>query len=281
MPLSAVISLEAISDGRLDQFSGRGVHGFWFNHWRDVDPMFAGRLHENTQDAPFTLSPLLGLHHGREGTNIKAGQPAFFRIGILTEELAQPFEQTWLKALLPDSEIEIPQAREESGTVIPGLHWKVTNHALESTEHPMAGRVSYEDLTRKHLMNPNPPRQWKMDFLSPTTFHGKTAHLPFPLPDSLINSWMRRWQAFAPIALPQEVTEWAKQSLAVSSYSLRTLPAREADRLRIGCVGTLTMRALDMPPYLRAAMDLLAAYSFFCGSGAHTTQGLGQTMSRP
>ncbi|MBI5842857.1 MAG: CRISPR-associated endoribonuclease Cas6 [Chloroflexi bacterium] len=283
MPLSAVISLEALTDGRLDQFTGRGVHGFWFNHWRNVDAVFADSLHENTQDASFSLSPLLGLPSPRgRGAGVRAGQTAFFRIGMLTEELAQSFEEKWLKALTINSEIEIPQAREERETAIPGQRWKVTAHALESNQHPMAGRVGYEELSRKHLMNPNPPRQWKVEFLSPTTFHGKAGHLPFPLPESLINSWMRRWQAFAPIALPQdEISEWARGSLVVSSYSLRTVPAREADRLRIGCVGTLTLRALDMPPYLRAAIDLLAAYSFFCGSGAHTTQGLGQTQCVP
>jgi CRISPR-associated endoribonuclease Cas6 len=210
---------------------------------------------------------------------VRAGQTAFFRIGILTEELAQAFEEKWLKELPPGSEIEIPQSREEAGAVLPGVRWKVTAHALDSSAHPLAARVQYEHLSRKHLMNSSPPRQWKVEFLSPTTFHlSKTTHLPFPLPESLINSWMRRWQVFAPIALPQEdVIEWARGSLVVSSYSLRTVPAREAERLRIGCAGTMTLRALDMPPYLRAAMDLLAAYSFFCGSGAHTTQGLGQT----
>jgi len=138
--------------------------------------------------------------------------------------------------------------------------------------------LSYEELSRHHLMNPNPPRQWRLEFLTPTTFHGKKTHLPFPLPESLINSWLRRWQAFSPIALAEdEVLQWARSNLAVSSYRLHTLPAREGERLRVGCVGTLTLRALDMPPYLRAAIDLLAHYAFYCGSGAHTAQGLGQT----
>lgn len=278
MPLSAVISLEALTDARLDQFTGRGVHGFWFNHWRRVDAAFADSLHAITQDAPFTLSPLLGLRRGGEGANIKAGQTAFLRIALLTEELAQRFEQTWLDALPMNSEIEIPQTHEEGETVIPGLRWKVTAHALDSNQHPMFAHVSYADLARQHLMNPNPPRQWRLEFLTPTTFHGKTTHLPFPLPESLVASWLRRWQAFAPIALPEEeMTQWARSNLAVSSYRLHTLPAREGERLRVGCVGTLSLRALDMPPYLRAAVDLLAHYAFFCGSGSHTGQGMGQT----
>ncbi|MDI6769876.1 MAG: CRISPR system precrRNA processing endoribonuclease RAMP protein Cas6 [Anaerolineales bacterium] len=277
MPLSAIISLKAHSDGRLDQFTGRGVHGFWFSRWREVDPALGDQLHKESQEAPFTLSPLMGLP-GKRSVTIAGGQSAWLRVTCLTDALVAAFIEKWLKDLENGSQVEIPQARQEGEIVIPGVRWQVTGHALESGAHPFAAQVPYEELSRRCLMNSNPPRQWSVEFLTPTTFHGKTSHLPFPLPESLVGSWLRRWQAFAPLALPEEeLAQWARSNLAVSAYRLHTLPVREGERLRVGCVGTLTLRALDMPPYLRAAIDLLANYALFCGSGSHTAQGMGQT----
>jgi len=279
MPLSAVIQLEALNEAHLDQFSGRGVHGFWFDRWSAADPSTADRLHA-AQQAEFSLSPLMGLPRpGRGGMlAIQPGQKAWFRCAALSEALCEQVRSNWLKSLELGSPVEIPSERTQGEQTIPGVSWRLVAAALTEQEHPFASQVDYLELSRRSLMNSNPPRQWKLEFLSPTTFHGAVQHLPFPLPESLVKSWLRRWQAFAPLGLPEaELLECARNQLAVSAYRLQTLPAREGERLRVGCVGTLDLRALDMPPYLRAAIDLLAHYAFFCGSGAHTTQGLGQT----
>ena len=198
-------------------------------------------------------------------TSVQKGSGAYFRLTVLNEALGEAVLTKWIPGL-PGQVLAIPQASE--GTT--GLSWKVTQ--IEET-----ARTSYDELGRMHLMTSVPPRQWTLDFLTPTTFHGKETHLPFPLPESLAQSWLRRWNGFAPQALPDEVIEWARVKLAVSSFHFRTLPAREAKRLRVGCVGRITLRAINMPPYLRAVLDLLAHYAEFCGSGSHTAQGLGQT----
>jgi CRISPR-associated endoribonuclease Cas6 len=268
MPLSLLIHLESLSGGQIDQFTGRGVHGFWFSRWHEVDPALGDELHTSAETQPFTLSPLGGLPRSQRGAVlVKAGMPAHLRVTSLTEALDGALQTKWAEGLQGREDVFIPQPREED----PGLRWKVTKAEIES-------QASHEALAKAHLMNSVPPREWRLDFLTPTTFHGTESHLPFPLPDSLVNSWMRRWNAFAPVALPRdELLEWTRNKLVVSSYNLRTLPAREGERLRVGCVGNLTLRALEMPPYLRACVDLLAHYAVFCGSGSHTAQGLGQT----
>jgi CRISPR-associated endoribonuclease Cas6 len=271
MPLSATIHLEATADAVLDQFTGRGVHGFWFNRWREVDEKLGDELHASSEIQPFTLSPLMGLARpsprGR-GVGVRAGSTAWFRVTALTDALTEAVKSKWLEGLTEEGRVLfIPQPKEEEA----GAAWKATRIVVEADE-------SYEAMSKRHLMNSAPPRAWTMEFTSPTTFHGAGGHLPFPLPDSLIGSWLRRWNAFAPIALPkEELLEWARAKLVVSSFTLRTAPAREGERLRVGCVGRLGLRALEMPPYLRAAIDLLTRYARFCGSGSHTAQGLGQT----
>lgn len=278
MPISVVLQLEALTGGALTDFTGRDVHGFWFNRWRDVDPTTGDRLHKESQEAPFTLSPLMGLPRPRrEGIPIQPGQTAWIRVTILDETLEETFLSKWLSGLENGGRLEVP-GRSGQGEDAAALAWQVSGSTFDPALHPLAGRVSYQELSRGCLMQSNPPRQWKLEFLTPTAFHGKVSHLPFPLPESLIASWLRRWQAFAPIALPEEeMTQWARSNLAVNAYRLHTVPAREGERLRVGCVGWLSLRALDMPPYLRAAVDLLAAYSLYCGSGSHTAQGMGQT----
>jgi CRISPR-associated endoribonuclease Cas6 len=273
MPLSVIIRLEALGDAPLDQFTGRGVHGFWFQRWREVDEKLGDELHESDEAPPFTLSPLMGLPKDRRGvTQLQAGATAFLRVTALSDSLSESIKAKWLAGLDAGRVIQIPQDQERDGVLIQkGIEWRIARCEIES-------ETAYPAFATPRLMNSNPPREWKMKFLTPTTFHGKSAHLPFPLPDSLAASWLRRWNAFAPIALPDEVVTWAREKLAVSSYDLRTLPAREGERLRVGCVGRLTLRALEMPPYLRAAVDVLANYAFYCGSGSHTAQGLGQTV---
>jgi CRISPR-associated endoribonuclease Cas6 len=285
MPLSAVIHLECLTPGKIDQFTGRGVHGFWFNRWRSVDPALADQLHSETQESPFTLSPLMGLPLARRGDNpIQVGQPAWLRITCLNEELTAAFLEKWLVGLEKDCQFEVPPARQKDGKVNTSVIWKISDALFENGSHPFAAQIPYEKLAHCHLMALDPPRQWQVEYLTPTAFNtgrangGKDNHLPFPLPESLVKSWLRRWQAFAPLALPEEeLSAWARSNLAVSAYRLQTQPAREGEHLRVGCVGRMTLRALDMPPYLRAAVDLLVSYSFYCGSGSHTAQGMGQT----
>jgi CRISPR-associated endoribonuclease Cas6 len=285
MPLSAVIQLEALNGGTLDQFSGRGVHGFWFERWRQVDPATGDRLHAQPQDAPFSLSPLLGLPARRGGLSVQAGQPAWLRITCLEEELEAAFLEKWLPGVENGSPLELPSSDPKS----PAVQWKILPPASPPAPfQPFATQATYQEMSRQSLLQADPPRQWRLEFLSPTTFNtgrtteGKDNHLPFPLPESLVKSWLRRWQVFAPMALPEEdLLAWARTNLAVSAYRLQAQPVREGERLRVGCTGRMSLRALDMPPYLRAILDLLAHYALFCGSGSHTTQGLGQTRLLP
>jgi CRISPR/Cas system endoribonuclease Cas6 (RAMP superfamily) len=279
MILSIIVQLEAHSTASLDQFTGKGVHGFWFNRWRKIDRAFGDALHEKAKSGEvqeFTLSPLMGLPRSQRGViDIQPGTKAYFRITTLTDDLSIATQNVWMKSLADDPHIRIPGSDDEdedAGTDQFKIDWKVLETGIEA-------QADYEALSRSHLMNSAPPRKRNVKFESPTTFHAsKEIHLPIPLPDSLIGSWLRRWNEFAPIALPKdELIAAVREQLAVSSYQLRTLPAREGKSLRVGCTGRMTLSALGMPPYLRACVDLLAHYARYCGSGSHTAQGLGQT----
>ncbi len=265
MLLSLVIRLQALEDGALSFASGRAVHGLWFNLWQKVNPELAAQLHAGDGVPPFTLSPLMGLPRPRQGhTQIEKDHPAWFRLVTLTESLSTALIESWLPAL--PGELELA-----------GVRWGVEGHTADPEEHPWAGQVRYSELASRQLFGKNTPKAWRLRFATPAAFHGAAGHLPFPLPDSLVRSWLRRWNAFAPIALPDDLPALVRAGVVVSAYHLKTVPVRHGKRLIVGCAGWSKLYAVNLHPAMRAALNVLAHYAFYCGSGAKTTQGMGMT----
>lgn len=265
MLLAAVVNVEALHDGQLPVATGRLVHGLWFHHWRACAEEVANALHDTEGPQPFTLSPLMGLtlpHHGK--VTVRAGERAWFRLTTLTPSLSEQLATLWLPRL--------PETLK-----LGRIRWRVLHATADPESHPWAGALDPHALAQRCLLDNTAPDSWSFTFETPTTFHGEHGHLPFPLPYPLLGSWLRRWEAFGPVPLPEEVGEAAREGLGVSSYRLKTVPVRERRRLVIGCVGDLQLRALVLQPLERAAVDLLARYAFWAGSGHHTTQGFGMT----
>ena len=267
MLTAAVIHLRAVRQGILTEATGPQVHGFWFQHWRSVNPTVADRLHEESAIRPFTLSPLMGLPRPQGGRiRISPGTPAWIRVATLERELSIRLREQWLPRL-PDR------------ILIGDLEWQVLGFSTASEDHPWAGEISLQELTERHLLSPRAPYRWMLHLASPTAFRLEGTHLPFPLPDRLVSSWLRRWRAFGTVPIPEDLVGRARAGLAVSEYHLRTVAVRDGRRVLIGCQGTVVLRAVNLTLWERLAIDLLVAYAFWCGSGHYTTQGMG--MTRP
>ncbi|MEA3350516.1 MAG: CRISPR system precrRNA processing endoribonuclease RAMP protein Cas6 [Chloroflexota bacterium] len=265
MLTSLVVRIEAVQSGTVNGGTGRAVHGFWYHHWGQIASAVADQIHQAAETPPFTLSPIMDIPYPRRGKiHIEEGESAWFRVVALSESLSRSLTETWAPQL-PDL-IELA-----------GLPWQIKNWTISPDEHPWAEQVSYKQLGEEHLFLTKPPQSWQIEFVTPTTFHGIRGHFPFPLPDSLVSSWLRRWQAFAPIGLPEELPEQVRQHVVVSSYRLKTVPVRHGKRLTVGCVGRYKLHAIKMHPANRATLDTLAHYAFFVGSGHRTTQGMGMT----
>ena len=269
MPTAIVIQLKGLRDVVFEGSTGAAVHGFWFKRWAELDASIADRLHTNTPGLrrEFTLSPLMELPFiPRQGLQVQAGTATWFRITTLTDWLDTALEEIWLPEL-EGSRIEISS---------PDL-FEVTGIARTPTEHPWAGRTTYAELAEKHLFNLRPRSRWRLELATPTTFKNSKQYFPIPLPDNLARSWLSRWQAFAPLALPGNVLDKVRSSVSISSYKLHTRMMKEETRSLSGCMGSLRLQAHKLPPSDCAALDLLTEYAFYCGSGHKTAQGLGQT----
>lgn len=251
-----------MQDGQIQGQTGRAVHGLWHN---SLSPELSERLHAQAP-AAFTLSPLMGLPRPSRGqTKICQGQAAWFRLSLLADENYAALLERWQASL--------PKAVE-----LAGLQWEIT--APSSAEHPWGRAESYQQLISQPL-----PGRMRFEFLTPVTFNsgralsGKDIFLPFPLPDSLFKSWLRRWNAFAPAIwhIPPDLPNWARQVVSVSAYRLQTIPVRYGQRVHIGCVGTVELKFINCPANIQKYFGWLARYAFYCGSGAKTTQGMGMT----
>lgn len=269
MILAVVVRLQALAAGTIRRATGQDVHGLWFQQWQRVDRRLAEHLHAGSGPQPFTLSPLMGPPRPRQGTvAVEAGGEAWFRLTTLDDDLSARLEGEWL-----------PRLPEE--VTLGGLRWRVAAVTVEGREHPWAGKADAQQLAEERLLQRSPPAAWRIDLATPTAFHGAEGHIPFPLPNLLLGSWLRRWQAFGPVRLPQDLAERARTGVLVSAYTLQTVPLRDPQRVTIGCVGRVTLRAAGLKVGERAALDLLAAYAFWCGSGHRTTQGMGMTRAEP
>ena len=261
MPVSLVLKLQAQENGRIQGSTGRAVHGFWFQQWKKNDPAIAQLLHANNGVQPFTLSPLMGLPRSQRGiTAVSSQQTAWIRFTALHADLAEPLLQNWI--------IHLPAQIE-----LAGILWSVQTIALTPGQHKWAKQSSYEELTAV-----SPAKKWSFRLHTPTAFRSHSGQLPFPLPHSLINSLLRRWQAFSPQPLPADgLIDRVQESVFVSAYQLKTIPVRYGRRLDIGCVGDITLDGRQLTIADRALITTLSHYAFYCGIGRHTTQGMGLT----
>ncbi|MDK2410912.1 CRISPR system precrRNA processing endoribonuclease RAMP protein Cas6 [Aphanizomenon sp. PH219] len=111
----------------------------------------------------------------------------------------------------------------------------------------------------------------ELQFLSPTSFKQNQNIQPFPLPDLVFNSLLRRWNRFAPAELQFPQVEW--QGL-VSAFELKTHALKMEAGAEIGTVGWVKYRFPD-PEQARIA-TVLANFAVFSGVGRKTAMGMGQ-----
>ncbi len=251
MLVSAVIMIEPTEN--LAE-AGREVHAWFLSLVAGIDPHLATRLHDTRGPKPFTTA----LRHDDDGR-------AWLRVTTLAWDVSAAL----LAALtaLPDT------------MTLAGHSCRVCGTAIEQAAHPWAGHDTYEELAGR--WQHNDPADWlRLEFATPTSFHSRRLHVPLPVPHLLVESWLGRWNAFSRMPLDRQLVAYAEATLAVSRFSLRTRPASAGRAPLGGMVGRCDLRATERALDKLRQLHLLAAYSFYCGTGHWTTMGLGQTRVR-
>lgn len=271
MPASIVVKLRSITDGSLLNSNGLLLHAIWYKTWADGDEKMqalAQKMHEiEDSKKPFTISPLMNLKSDARGIcHFKIGQESWFRITSLSDELTDNLS-SWIN--------KIKRTCIEMEKTI----WYIEDIYQFQDEHPWAGQMSYASimqLVEMKLRNAT----WTLEFATPMTLNGSKFVFPFPQPDSLARSWTRKWLTFSPDAVktsPDEMFQEIRENISIAHYQLKTETVRIRGVSLPGCLGTITYKDHGLPPEMRQALNVLMHFSFFCGSGYKTTQGLGQT----
>lgn len=214
---------------------GRAIHAQCFHWLAAADSALAERLHQK-DNFPITLA-------------IKPGssrQQMYLRIGLLQKELLAPL----LWGLSQDIGGEITL------TGIPCRLGKWVD-ILQTSSFEALSQVP----TQKVI---------ELQFLSPTSFKQAQGIQPFPLPELVFGSLLRRWNAFAPVELQFPVVEWKGFTAA---YELKTHAFKMKGGAEIGSCGWVRY---EFPASQAAIATVLAHFACFAGVGRKTAMGMGQ-----
>ena len=141
--------------------------------------------------------------------------------------------------------------------------------------------TTYDQLYTELIANePEPERQFNLNFLTPTSFSQKRTYLPLPLPRLLFQSWLDRWNEFGPVYLGSyDLLDYLEEAIALKYHNIKSARFQVYRSFVTGFLGEITLqipRRTD--PLISQVANLLVHYSNFCGTGAKTRLGMGYSQ---
>ena len=121
------------------------------------------------------------------------------------------------------------------------------------------------------------PSKVEIKFLAPTTFRRNKLDLPFPLPELLFKSLVKRWLAFSRIPIEVDLRKYYEQ-IEVKKYNLKTKKVEFSNGGKLTTfVGEVVynLSKVESKEALRW-LYILLNFSLWSGVGRKTTMGLGK-----
>ena len=242
-----------------------------------VDKSAARLFHDAGEGfRPYTLSPLSGQFRVSKGQIELSPQTTYwFRITGVSEAVCELLQQT--------VELGAPW-RIQRTLLVP------TGYAVRAIDHPWAGTITFEGLTRAALhAESHQGDRIRLQFVSPTTFTlrspsdwGKWMHLP--LPEAVFGSLERKLLALCSSVAKSSPFDGLEPHLALGRCSIRTrtMMFRGHGRRKTGFVGDCEF-LLDpsITQEQRVWLNLLSLFAFYVGVGESTSWGMGQAKREP
>lgn len=272
MPISTLISLIPETDVTLRPTMGHYAHAAFLSILKKSNPEVAEAVHTHAAQKPFTVSPLIAKMEKRGNLcHIRAGTECKLRFTFLDDELFQHFGKAFLTFTMPPIRLgeAVFQVRQ------------MVSHATE--ERSWGKSETYAEL----IQSAETDTRMSFRFYSPTAFRRLTPRGKKTLNDAYIDlvrcyqSWVNKWNAFAPIKLDKaEILAFVTEHGQVTSVRAKSRRLNFGKHTAAGWVGTCACvfypeKLLDDNP-LRA-VNCLANFAFYCGTGYKTTMGMGQT----
>jgi len=284
--LSTIVHFQARQSLPSVPFTGCQVQGWFLREVNRHNPDLSERLHQNKNGSnnkqivrPYTLS---GLFKGQYPvSSLRQGEWYWARITSLTRELTLELTTKILPDLLPVA--KIGQAE-----------FDVKPWSLDDQKNHLTCVDSYENLS--HYSFENDGKKISLDYISPTSFKRKNRSgvekdIPLPVPEMVFGNYMQSWEECSGVAFPEEMGEFIEEHVALSEMKVKSeriqTSYKNSNRATTGFVGNVKFIILgggeksrfgaDWEVYTRI-IHMLSFYAYYCGTGHHTTIGLGQTQ---
>ncbi|MDJ0799736.1 MAG: CRISPR-associated endoribonuclease Cas6 [Calothrix sp. MO_167.B12] len=236
-----------------------GLHAWFLNCVRNIDPELSAYLHDGESEKPFTIS-LLDGEIVSSGTQIKLSSDRIYHWYVtgLSPRVTN-WMRHWANNLPSDLELSHVPLKIVSCRII---HPATTYSQLLNQEN-IGGTVC-------------------LNFLSPTSFRRKKHHFPLPLPFNIFQSYLRRWNDFSNLPVePNDFLNWIDEQVIINRHQISSQKVLAGKKGAVtGFTGAvelgLARTAKQNPDYYRL-FYALANFAPYCGTGHKTTFGLGQT----
>ena len=276
MPISTVIHLIPPEDVKLRPTMGHHAHAAFLSLLRMSNSEKAEEIHATSRQKPFTVSPLIGDGERRgDSLHIRAGTECWLRFTFLDDALFVHFGSAFLTQ-------DFPSIR------LGGATFQLSRLVSSGTEtKDWSGAKIYEDL----IESAGTDTRMRVRFYSPTAFRElsprgqKTQNKPHIDLVRCYQSWVNRWNAFAPMQIDkQPLLDFVARHAGLTAVESKSRMLDFGKHKAIGFVGSCAYqffaeRQSEGKPdteMLRLA-NLLADFAFYCGTGYKTTMGMGQT----
>jgi len=259
---AVLLELKADGDAIISPTQGHHAYALFLTIMQQSNPKMAERLHGTASTKPFTISPLQGKFRsaGKEVGIIDASNYSV-RITFLQEDVFAYFMDATFKAARQPLRLE-------------SAIFHIEEVAFNKQDSPLCHHQSYEDLFAEAQC----AKKIRFRFLSPTAFRsGGKRNMLFPEAGLVFGSYLNRWQHFSPIKVDKLIARsWER--IRVAQYALGTHILHFNSYREVGFEGDCTFELpADFDEDSLKTINALADFGFYCGTGAKTTMGMGQT----
>lgn len=260
---SISVVVRSLQTGAIPLSHGYHAYALFLNIIRASDSALAEKLHAGEAAKPFTVSTLIGKTH-RNGAQLKiiSDSALFLRLTFLDSTVFSHFMDGALK--WGSKPIEIA-----------GLSFCVEEVMTTPREGMSMAFMSYQGI----LDDSDTSRQIDMEFLTPTVFRsGGRRNNVFPEPALVFGSYWNKWQALSPVKMDNNLNSYFDK-ISVTRYRLETGIWDFGSYQEVGFSGACRFEIdPNVPADRMAFINALADFAQFCGTGAKTTMGMGQTL---
>ena len=256
-----VFELQPLQASDLHRHYAVGLHAWFLDQVRQLDPDLSAYLHDGESEKAFTLSRLEGSWNNR-ALQLQPDRTYRWTVTALSQPVAQ-WLATWLSQRPEILDLrDSPLAINRVSLAQPAT----TYTALWDSDIPASRKIS-------------------LSFLTPTGFRRRGHHLPLPWPTNVFHSYLRRWNNFSGHPCEQEpFLDWVDDAVFLQRHWLESTKVAAGKRGSItGFVGAvefgLDKKLAEAEPDFTRQLFALAQLAPYCGTGHKTAFGLGQTAA--